>query len=181
VFTRSSLGLELHVGNNEEANGATPLVGDGSSFLHRHHPFASEQERTRLRELGELGYMEYRQSLAVEWIRSHPLRFASLTLKRAQLYWFTGLEQREPHDRWRIPKLLLYVALGLGALAGLAALFWNGVTYRWLLLTAMLGPGLPYVLTHVSLRYRYPLYPLTLLMTCVAIAQAMRIWKGHAR
>ncbi|MFN0054070.1 MAG: hypothetical protein ACKV0T_17970 [Planctomycetales bacterium] len=185
VWTRSNFGLEFYVGNNDEASGATPLVGDGNSFLHRHHPFASQEEQSRMRAVGELPYMREKLMLAFDWVQAHPGRFGTLVVKRAQLYWFTGLEQREPKDRWRIPKFLLYVGLGLGAICGLAVLFVQRHPCRWLFLACMLGPGVPYLMTHVSLRYRYPLYPLTLLMTSVALVQAFhvarrRFWSSSA-
>jgi hypothetical protein len=175
VPLRSNLGLELAVGNRPGADGHTYAWGFGEV-----HPFGSAAERERLREMGELAYVQDKQRQALTWIAAHPARFARLTLRRAGLIWFSSDErwyQLEPKLRLSIR---IYGLMGILALLELARLLWRGKAAGRLLACAALGVSLPYCLTHVENRYRLPLVGLFALLSCNLIAAAL-VWIAAKR
>src|SRR5262249_26445867 len=96
VAVRSNFGLELWVGNNPEATGQTfgTHADDPNGILWHLHPYSNQQEKARLKAIGELPYMREKLHLALAWIGEHPGQFCRLTCKRCELYWFT------PADMW---------------------------------------------------------------------------------
>ena len=154
---RTNLGVELRVGN----------LGTGSG---RHdtslHPSHSDVELARYREMGEVGYSRWAGEQALAWIAEHPARFAGLCARRAAQFWLGEL----PFFDARVeaaevaasdPRAWMKWVYSLGS--GLAC---------WLVLArhrrdvgaraiaAMLVLFcVPYVLTHVSERYRFPIEP----------------------
>jgi hypothetical protein len=69
-------------------------------------------------------------------------------------------------SHWHALKWASYQLIGLGTLLATGWLFWTRQPYRWLLTAALVGSSLPYVLTHVDLRYRYPVFALSALLAC---------------
>ncbi len=118
---RSNFGLELAVGNNDNANGIgyDPSWEDSARADSPMHPFRNSEERARLRSMGERAYMEAKQREGMAWIRTHPRRFATLTARRFVLFWFPT------PDLWTAPtplrgfKAAISAAIGAGALLGL--------------------------------------------------------------
>jgi hypothetical protein len=161
VPLRSNLGLELAVGNRPGADGHTYAAGFNAM-----HPFGSAAERARLVRLGELEYMRQKQRQALAWIADNPAEFARLTLRRAELFWFT------PDERWRSPDLRLrlgarvYGVIGLAVLLELLRLLRRGHPAGWLLVCTVVGAGVPYFVTHVEMRYRMPIVGLFALLSC---------------
>ncbi len=60
------------------------------------------------------------------------------------------------------------------AIVGLGRLFASGHPYRFLFLAVLVAPSLPYVITHVSYRYRYPINGFVCLLCCECLARSMR-------
>jgi hypothetical protein len=164
VPIRSNFGLELAIGNRPSADGHTYVP----EFFDI-HPFGSRTERERVRSMGELAYMKMKQAEGRQWIETHPGRFAWLTLRRAWLFWFTTDEQwyelsAEMHRKSRI-----YGLIGLLVLFELGRLCWQRRPAGRLLSAAVFGAMLPYLLTHVEMRYRFPIVGLFALLSCNAI------------
>jgi hypothetical protein len=152
VPLRSNVGLELAVGNRPGVDGRT--YSDGFDQV---HPYRSDAERARLAELGELAYMREKKQLALTWIAEHPEEFARLSLRRALLFWLS------PGEPLHLPVQAL---VGLGAV-----LAWFGLCRRnplaaQILACALVGAALPYCITHVEQRYRFPIEGLLLLLVC---------------
>ena len=63
VLLRSNFGLELYLGNNEQAL-------DSSSW--RLHPSDNDVEKEKFRHLGEIAYMAEKQREALHFIVTHP-------------------------------------------------------------------------------------------------------------
>lgn len=176
IVTRSNFGLELRLGNHDEANGtsAGSHFGDRSSYFSRTHPYANPAEGRRLAAMGEVAYMQTMEAEAKSWIRLHPRRFAQLTLERARLYWlppasfFGG-------DGIRSRVKALYVG-GAGALAlgWLAVMAWRRSSLAIVALCALLLTSTGYMVTHVNTRYRLPSLPLTVAFAAVAACMASR-------
>jgi hypothetical protein len=177
VLTRSNFPLELYIGNHDRANGYTfgTCPRDPNGFYVRMHPHACAAERQRVRDLGELAYMREKKAQATDWIAAHPGRFLELTATRFVMYWFP------PPLLWDPPtgpatwaKALAYAAVGLGGFVGLGLLFVRRHPHRWLYAAFLLGPSLPYLVTHVDLRYRYPTFWVSMILTCEVVAVTAR-------
>jgi len=85
VFIRSNLGLELRTGNHEGAAAAVEVMDE---MAQQHvHPRVNFTEARKLQELGEIEYMRLAQQEALDWIKTHPREFFSLTLQRAVFFW----------------------------------------------------------------------------------------------
>jgi len=156
---RSNLGIELYVGNNDVANGRhqTP-----------YHPSQTWSETNRLKAAGgEVAYARIVGREALEWIERNPRRFAGLTLRRVQIFWVgespnvdprvsNGVKAADDPNAWI--KWPLHLATGLCALV--AAILFRGRRETWLVRGVLLLFPLPYYLTHVAERYRFPIDPL---------------------
>ena len=178
---KANLGVELLVGNNDDADGGFhPWI----------HPAYNDGELAEYRERGEVGYGSWSRARAVDWIRQHPRRFAELTLIRARNFWL-GLDPAEPihlrsgalkaRDAQGWIKWASHFVAGLLALIGLA-------TYRderggwWLVGGAAVLFPLVYYITHVLERYRLPLEPvLTYLIAGAILSIGARVATRRAR
>ncbi len=171
VPIRDNLGIELAVGNNPHSDGTT--FGGGMAV----HPFGNESELARLRELGEIRYNRAKLHEATDWIAANPSRFARLTAGRALHFWFPhdrGMLGNLPHLPIRAQAIALGVASAL-ALGGLAWLIVSGHPYRALFAAMLLSPSLPYLVTHVSYRYRYPINGFVFLLGCEFLARTIAL------
>ncbi len=157
VPLRSNLGLELYIGNNPESDGHTftiPYTRPNEPDAWP-HPSSSPRERQRVRTMGEYAYMKDMQEKSLDWIRAHPDRFAQLTLDRLSMYWFPPVKNWHPELGVRLPRSLAAWAISVGALVGIALLFFQRHSTRWPLLLVLVAPSLVYLVTHVNVRYRY--------------------------
>jgi hypothetical protein len=174
---RSNLGLELWIGNNPDANGRTFDGTDvGNSTISRLHPHLAAGQRRELVQKGELKYMQDRATMANDWIRENPGRFLTLTLHRFRLFWFPPLDMGVGDMPFLETRLTVANLLALGAFIGLTRLVVSGHRYRLLLLAALIGPSLVYMVTHVDLRYRYPVHGLCVLLSadfCCALIRRL--------
>jgi 4-amino-4-deoxy-L-arabinose transferase-like glycosyltransferase len=160
---RSNLGVELMVGNNDDANGR---------FQISHHPSNSGKEFLRYREMGEVKYAAWAMREAREWIAQHPGRFLGLCARRFVYFWIGEDPITDPRtdESGRraindVPTWIKFVTFALtGALGVFGAWRWalRSVEGRMLLFAFVLFP-LTYCVTHVLERYRFPIDPLLVL------------------
>jgi len=154
VWSRSNFWLEMQVSNNdwltadEEQNVRTDKFG----WV---HPYAGAAERQKVKQIGEIAYMEQKRQQVLAWISTHKQRFLELTAERFRLFWFPRLPRR-----WQSFMEALISLLGI---AGLMALFWEQKSIAWYLGAAMVFYPLPFYLIQVTPRYRLPLEPLLFL------------------
>lgn len=167
---RSNFGLELAFGNNPQSNGMTfpPPSKDPPHPLNR-HPYRDAPERTHLLEVGEYAYMHEKQSAALRWVADNPGQALALTARRFMLFWFPPVDMYRSDSPARVAKVVVFDALGIGALACLVWLALSGHDRAWLLIGATIGPSLIYMVTHVTTRYRYPIFALTTLLSAHAL------------
>ena len=159
VPLRTTVGLELWMGNRE---GATGFLDESIFPLYNTHELGDYVQS------GEIAYMQKKSVAAFAAIRQHPRTFVALTAKRCFRFWFgTGTRGGAP----------LY-ALGatfttLFGLAGLVTLFvrHDRKTAILLALPLLVFPA-PYYITHAEFRYRLTLEPL--LVTLAACFAVMR-------
>jgi hypothetical protein len=165
IATRSNLGLELRVSNNDDATSdqrANLLLG----LYDKYHPLQNVGEAKRVAKLGEVAYNKWAGDAAKDWIRSHPKRFVLLTLGRARDFWF-----------YPDPSKLKALFGDLTAILGLVGLIevWRRDKMNGAVLTSvLLVYSAPSYLIHVGARQRFPLDWLLTLLSVVAIAAYKR-------
>ena len=105
VFVRDAVGMNLHAGNNPEAEGwwVSTYIPGNNSFLYQLY-----------KEMGEADFDAEQGDEAKAWIAQHPTRFLILTFRRFIFFWSgipkTGLEQAAN---------LLFLVSSLLSIAGL--------------------------------------------------------------
>jgi len=163
---RSNFGLELAIGNSPGANGKTFATFDekreNPSILK--HPFTSAGELTHLQEIGEIAYMREKLSSALQWMRTNPGKTLELTGRRFRLFWFPPADMWAPSSPGRDLKVVVFSLIGFAALIDLVYLIVILHDRALLLIGTVIGSSLIYMLTHVDLRYRYPVFSLTSLL-----------------
>jgi 4-amino-4-deoxy-L-arabinose transferase-like glycosyltransferase len=154
VWSRSNLGLELYAANSDRS---APTASDNAAWFVEAHPYLSETERAKLRAMGELPYQHEKLANALNWIKSHPKRFAWLTKERIYYFWFPKM-----HRRFQTIVMALFT---LGAAAGLLCLFRSRNVTAWLFLAIVTIYPLIYYLVAALVRYRYPIDWLLIFLT----------------
>jgi hypothetical protein len=171
IFTRSNLGLELRVSNNDIAS-----PDQRENYLNgvyaRFHPLLNVREAERVRDLGEVAYNREAEMAAKQWIRTHPRRYFQLTLGRAWKFWFY-------HDTTSTVKTAFLALTGAFGLLGATYLLRirpaSGLAVAIMLL---LYPA-PNYLIHVGLRQRYPVDALLTLLSAVVLCAAYDRWMAR--
>ena len=137
---RSTINYELWEGNHPGGDGNVPK--DAS-------PLANPRERELFLAYGEVGYMRSKGVVAREYISTHKIEFAKLTMKRIVRFWAGSSESPGP----------LTGMLSLLALSGLALAWRRRRILATLLLPIAIYP-LPFYITHPNARYQFVIDPL---------------------
>lgn len=183
IPVRSNFGMELATGNNPDANGrayATSWDNPEDPF-YRTHLLSSAQERAKLMQLGERGYMKEKQQIAFRWIRENPGKFARLTLTRFGLFWFPPVHMWPPSSPARVFKSLVFCLIGMGMFCGLCRLGIIKHPSFGLLFGAVFGASVVYMVTYVDSRYRYPMFGLSTLLACDLVISTGKQWSRKQR
>jgi hypothetical protein len=177
---RTNLGVELFVGNNDDARG---------SFNGRIHPAYDAAEYTRYLALGEVAYAADAGARARAWMRANPGRFARLTVERVQRFWVgpdpfaaqvLGSGERSQRDWQGWIEWLCHAFIGVCGLVG-AATFRARDGAATLVRGALLLFPLVYYVTHVFERYRFPIEPVLVLAASVLLVRVLPArWRGTA-
>ncbi len=169
VLFRSNFGLELWLGNN-------PEVPDSWSWWL--HPTENEQEREKFRQMGEIAYMQEKQRLALDFIRTHPGDFARFSFHRFMNNWTGTWEPLA--DAWKTVGPWVRAGLAFDCLFSLLAFAGMLFARRALpndsfpLLYLMLVFPLVFYITHSALRYRHPIDPAMALLAVLAVAHPLQ-------
>jgi dolichyl-phosphate-mannose-protein mannosyltransferase len=161
---RSNFGLELWLGNN-------PGVPD--SWTPWLHPNDNIDEAHKYARMTEIPYMEEKEREAWAFIRSHPVDTARFVLHRFANHWL-GLWD-SPVDLWAA--LPWYAKLTVVFSCMFALLSWLGMLFAYRARSAAADPlaivmmifPLAFYLTHTSLRYRFPMDPVMLVLAVFAV------------
>ena len=147
VFTRSTVGLELWMGNHP----------GGLGFLEEaQFPTFNRREYDRYAGLGEVAYMREKSSAAEVYIRARPMDFLELSALRVRRFW-TGTGNQDGSILFA-GHAVLTCALGLAGLWRLIATRRPRVAVLFSL--PLLVFPLPYYITHAEFRYRLVIDPL---------------------
>jgi 4-amino-4-deoxy-L-arabinose transferase-like glycosyltransferase len=171
IPVRDGLGLELYLGNN----------GDSSYWATRSvHPNHSDAELGEYARVGELAYMAHKKQQAVDFIGSHRLWFAWMSLRRLGYLWtgFWSFDRQylaqEPLDP---PNIFMGTTLSVLALIGLRRAFQNHRAVAIRFAIALFFFPLVYYLSHPETYYFRPLDPLLTILAAYAVAG----WKSGKR
>lgn len=167
VPLRSNFPLELYIGNN-----------DNYDDQHPHYPgmITKDRETWRYIKMGETPFMDEEMRKAKKFIFSHPRVEGILFYERFVAFWGgipNPIDKFIATDSWLVRTLILCAIMsGIGALAGIVVLVWDGSAYVIPVgVYPLLFPFLYYV-THTSLRYRHPIDPEILLLAAIALGAA---------
>jgi hypothetical protein len=165
---RSNFGLELWLGNN------TDVPDTWTWWL---HPNENIEEGHKYASMTEIPYMEEKQREAWAFIRSHPADVARFTLHRFSNHWLGVWDS--PADLWAaVPwymKLRIIFSCAFALLSWLGMLFAHrarGAAVHPLAMVMLIFP-LTFYFTHTSLRYRFPMEPIMVVLAVFAVAYAV--------
>jgi hypothetical protein len=165
VPMRSTLGIQLWIGNNENPQEA---------WKEELHPIFNSAERARYIRMGEIEYMREKQSEAIEFILAHPARDVRQFASRFIATWSGGTPTplqdfvRTP-GLWFRGVLLFNFLVAIGTAAGIVILWKQGSAYLFPIAVFPVVFPWAYYLTLVVPRYRLPVDPAVMLLTAVAL------------
>ncbi len=155
VFLRDDFGLQVRLGNGPYADGML------MAYL---QPNLNRIELERFQRMGELDYAEACKRQAFDWIRSHPERFAVISLKRFFYYW-NGVPRAtgslSPVDF----RTSAFLATSVLAIWGAIRAVRQKRPAAWLFAGLIIFYPLTYYFVFPHARYRHPIEPeLTILI-----------------
>lgn len=174
IVLRSNFGLELWLGNN-------PGVPDTwSPWL---HPNDSMEEARKYKRMGEIPYMAEKQHEAFQFMRTHPGDTINFMFRRFVNNWLAITDN--PAEAWDRDPLYLKAFIVMNVL--LALFTWLGALFArrarpqesFLYLTVILVFPLIFYLTHSSLRYRFPMDPVMMVLAAYGVAYPISLWNAR--
>lgn len=165
IVLRSNFGLELWLGNNLNV---TDTMGQWQ------HPSTNREEAAKYVRMGEIAYMADKQHEAVAYMRTHPMETLNLIFRRFEMNWLAFSDS--PVDVWVNGDVTSRIFLVLNILLSLLCLLGVLAAYRLQIPDAapfamvLLVFPLVFYLTHASLRYRFPMDPIMLILAAGAVA-----------
>jgi hypothetical protein len=179
-MVRSNPGLELAIGNHETANGKTFTTywDDPTNPMETLHPYTSSDQVKALKEEGELAYMRRHQQDALNWIQDHPVRWIELTMTRIFLFWFPPASMWSPSSgtesaRWI--RSLGYSGVTVLMVCGLVMLFYSDRAAFGIVMATLIGLSASYYVTHVDVRYIFPIHGIALVLAGKSLVSAVTI------
>jgi 4-amino-4-deoxy-L-arabinose transferase-like glycosyltransferase len=150
---RDGFWLEAWAGNNGDTFESNPGWA---------HPASNPVEMQKFQALGETAYMAEKKDLAMHFIKTQPVLFTELCVRRAVRFWtgFWSFSRKylalEPFD---IANVMFCTTLTLIMLRGLRRLWKIDRMYAAAYVAVLVLFPLPYYLSHSSADYRQPIEP----------------------
>jgi Dolichyl-phosphate-mannose-protein mannosyltransferase len=174
IVLRSNFGLELWLGNNA----AVP-----DSWSPWMHPNDNAEEARKYQSMGEIAYMAEKQKLAIAYMRAHPADTVRFTFHRFIDNWLAMTDS--PMDSWSYSPLyiklfmLLNISLSLFTLLGALFVYRAKHSDAFAYAIVLLVFPLIFYLTHASLRYRFPMDPIMMVLSAYGVAQTLALARGR--
>ncbi len=162
VWSRTNLGIELRVSNNDWAS-PDQRLDSLNGVYNRYHPLQNASEAAKVRDLGEVAYNQQAAADATAWIHTHPLRFIQLCMGRFRCFWLYP-------DPSRIKALLLGAIILIGIVGLVLAWQYNRIAAALFTLVLLIYP-LPNYLIHVGVRQQYPIDWIMILLCATLFAR----------
>jgi 4-amino-4-deoxy-L-arabinose transferase-like glycosyltransferase len=170
---RDGFWLEFWAGNSGDTFMSNPAWA---------HPASNPVEMQEFEAEGETAYFAHKHTLAVNFVRYHPLLFAGVSLRRAVRFW-TGFWsfkpsylQSEPLD---VPNVFFCSCITLFMLRGISRWWREDRTHASPFLIMLLVFPVPYYLTHSSMDYRQPIEPQIVILVTIGLF-GLRDWTASA-
>jgi 4-amino-4-deoxy-L-arabinose transferase-like glycosyltransferase len=165
VMLRSNLGLQLWLGNNENAR---------ESWREQLHPIFNAGERALYIRMGEINYMRLKEREAFGYMLSNPGEDLKLIGKRFVATWSGGTPSPlsdfiHTPGVWFRSVLIFNLFLALGAVAGIVVLYKKRTPDLFPVAAFPIVFPCAYYLTLSYPRYRLPIDPALMLLTAVAV------------
>jgi 4-amino-4-deoxy-L-arabinose transferase-like glycosyltransferase len=164
IPVRSGFGLELYIGNNGYSQRWV------NSSLHPNH---SDTELSEYERLGEIAYMDHKLRQAKDYIHTHPVWFAWMTLRRI-VYMWTGYWsfdrnylKDEPLDP---PNILVNTTMTVLGLIGLLRVYKRDFALGTHFAIVLLFFPMTYYVSHPETYYFRPVDPLMVVLAAVTVA-----------
>ncbi len=164
VFLRDDFGLQIRLGNGPSADGTL------MAYL---QPNLNKLELENFQRMGELAYADSCKRFAFGWIRTHPARFAVISLKRFFYYW-NGVprptDSVAPFDF----RTSAFLATSILALWGLGRALRQKRPGVWLFAGLVLTYPSVYYFVFPHARYRHPIEPELLILIVFLLSEVSR-------
>jgi len=151
---RSNFGAELRMGNGDNA------VGLWRFWM---HPSSNVLERQKFQQMGEIAYVQVKKTEAMEFIRSNPLLFAKLCVKRAIYFWY-GTPRDTGFELLTLGRNVGFLLSSILAFGGLWAMWRRRHPATFLFASLLFAVPLIYYVTFPHPRYRAPIEPEMLIL-----------------
>ncbi len=175
IVLRSNFGLELWLGNN-------PNVPDTwSPWL---HPNDNLEEAEKYKRMGEIAFMAEKQQEAFTFMRTHPAETLQFMFRRFVDNWLAITDS--PVDAWSVTPLYAKAFIVMNFLLSLFTLLGALFAYRsrpveaFPYVMVLLIFPLIFYLTHSSLRYRFPMDPIMMVLAAYGVAHPISQWLERA-
>jgi hypothetical protein len=149
VFLRDDFGLQIRLGNGPYADGML------MAYL---QPNLNKLELEKFQQMGEIAYAERCKRIAFDWIRTHPVRFAVISLKRFFYYW-NGVPRATNSLAPVDFRTSAFLAISVLALWGLGRALRQKRPAAWLFAGLVLTYPTIYYFVFPHARYRHPIEP----------------------
>ena len=168
---RDGFWLEFWAGNNGDTSESNPFWA---------HPASNPVEMQKFEAEGETAYLDHKHTMAVSFVRHHPIIFAGVTFRRIARFW-TGFWSFRPSylhaEPLDVPNVFFCTGITFLMLRGIWR-WWkvdrdHAVPYLILLIVF----PLPYYLTHSSMDYRQPIEPEIAILVTIGFL-GIRDWSG---
>ncbi|HET6144017.1 MAG TPA: hypothetical protein VFE02_10940 [Candidatus Acidoferrales bacterium] len=175
IMLRSNFGLELWLGNN-------PNVPDlWSPWL---HPNDSRDEALKYKNMGEIAYMEEKQHEAFAFMRTHPADTMNFIYRRFIENWLAISDS--PTAFWGNTPFYIRAFFVLNVILSLFTFVGVLFAYRFRIPEAFPYAMVPLIfpiifyITHASLRYRFPMDPIMMILATYGVASVVRLLRGKS-
>jgi len=162
VFLRDDFGLQVRLGNGPYADGML------MAYL---QPNLNQLELEKFQRIGELAYADSCKRMAFDWIRSHPGRFAVISLKRFFYYW-NGVPRATNSVTPIDFRTSAFLATSVLALWGLGRAVRQKRPGAWLFAGLVLTYPTVYYFVFPHARYRHPIEPELLILIVFLLFEA---------
>ena len=167
-FIRDDIGITVGSSNSDCAQAilADNLASGCYATL---HPSANLSTLARLRQQGEYQFGARQMGATVQWVRAHPVRFATLTLERIAYFWF-------PLERADKRALMNGIVMSLATVLSFLAVFWRRSSGFAILAGGLSCYPVIYYFVQGEQRYRYPIFWMSVLLAAVGVELMLDRW-----
>jgi hypothetical protein len=175
IVLRSNFGLELWLGNNPD------VTDTWSPTL---HPNDSRAEAEKYKQMGEIAFMAEKQREAFAFMRTHPADTVRFIFRRFVNNWLAITDS--PVDMWATSPLYLKAFIVMNFLLSLLTMLGTLFAYRsnpeeaFPYAMVLLVFPLIFYLTHTSLRYRFPMDPIMMILAAYGVSYPISQWLERA-